>query len=225
MSKEKKSKVLNMVINIVCIVIMVFVLTLTISTLSAPKGMSSFLGYGYLTVKSESMAGSESDSFKTGDVIYVDILTEKEKASLKEGDIVTFLDNIGGEIAYNSHRIIDIKVNTDGSLLYTTKGDANELKDSFVKEQSDIVARYVDKSQGIGKAILWMQSPNGFIFCVVIPGILIALYTVYVVVTSVKEFTKARKASEQEVLRDSMTLELKEQLRQELLKEMENKEK
>lgn len=221
MNKNKLAKISTWVMNIVCIILMVFVLTLTISTLIAPKGLSSFVGFGYLTVVSDSMDGDKEDSFNKGDIIYVDILSQKEKISLKEGDIVTFLDTIEGKLQYNSHRIVSILEDADGTLLYATQGDNELNEDAFKKIQDDIVGKYVGQSKGIGKVILWMQSPTGFLFSVILPSALILMYGIYTVIVSLKAYNKSKFADAEQKIRHDISTEMKEQLKEELRIEMQ----
>ncbi len=220
MKNEKLIKIGNVIINVICIIIMFFVLSLTISTLVAPDGMSSFYGFGYLAVETNSMDGDKEDNFRSGDVIYVDILSDKERGIIKEGDIVVFLDNINGKIAYNTHRIVEIREDTDGTKLYFTKGDNNELIDATPKRADQLIASYVGQSKNFGKAILWMQSKTGFIVCVAIPGALVVIYSIVIVILSIRTYSKSKLAKHAEDIKASFDEEMKEQLRKELLEEL-----
>ena len=69
-------------------------------------------------------------AYKVGDVILVKESTPEE---LRVGDVITYLGNkssVSGMIV--THRITKIETKSDGSLLFTIKGDANQVEDPVI---------------------------------------------------------------------------------------------
>lgn len=121
---------LKIALNVVFYAIIVLVLFFSIANIRAkndPTKIPNIFGNGYLTVQSNSMDGSETDSFKKGDLIIVKTATEKRINDLEIGDIITFVDpelgkTQGFSTALNTHRIIYIAEN-DSQKQYVTVGD------------------------------------------------------------------------------------------------------
>lgn len=138
--KQKTILGLKIAFNIVFYALILLVLIFSISNIRAKNKsdqIPNIFGKGYLTVSSDSMTGSEKDSFKKGDLIIVDIASEKEKNKLEVGDIITFYDpdltEKGVSKQLNTHRIVYIAQTTDGSRYYYTVGDK-------IREQIDNLA-------------------------------------------------------------------------------------
>lgn len=110
-------KIIKICANVVFYLIIFFILLVSIANIRAGSkddGMANIFGRGYLTVASNSMEGTQKDSFKKGDMIVVTGLTNdkarQEAANkLKLGDIVTFYDSTisatnGKKL--NTHRVV-----------------------------------------------------------------------------------------------------------------------
>ncbi len=241
MEKEKKKlspkakKIINIVVNVVCGIILIFALILAVNIIkSKRKGYDSyteFFGKAYLAVASDSMSKNietgkvGSDNFSKGDLIVIKILNGKsEQSSLKVGDIITFKTNQltqdTNKWLLNTHRIVAIEENAEG-YIFTTKGDNKYSVDPGYVTSNDVVGKYVGKAGGIGNVMLFMGSSTGFFVFVVLPTfIIVAIAAANLVVVILRE-KKAQKAvaeqAQQEVLADE-----RERIRQELLAEMQN---
>ena len=82
---------------------------------------------------------------------------------LKKYDVISYVNDEGINVI---HRIVDIDINTEGEVEFTTRGDANafEAVDKFRPTIDDIQGRYVNKKiPVIGMFILFMQSSLGMI--------------------------------------------------------------
>ena len=160
---KKFIKIFNISISAILLIAMICVASLTIQKLILKKEVPNVFGYKILQV----MSGSMSGEFETVDTIIIkNINNEKD---LKIGDVVTF------KVKKNTlvtHRIVDI-TKVDDKLMYTTKGDANNIEDIEKISISDIEGVYVKKIITIGKIINFMQEPYGMIITFTVPIILI----------------------------------------------------
>ena len=77
-----------------------------------------------------------------------------QSSSIKVGDIITYL-NYQKDIT--THRVVTI-TSDNGTDFYTTKGDANRLKDDSPVMQDDIVGKTILSIPSIGKPIYSLQS-------------------------------------------------------------------
>ena len=130
-------KALKIVFNVIAWVVLIFALLITILVFSSDKnnGTASLLGYIPLTVESDSM----KPTFKKGDLI-----TSKEIDdinSLKKGDVITFWTLIDGKKVKNTHRIAEV-LNDNGSVGFITRGDANNVDDTYTVYAGDIIALF-----------------------------------------------------------------------------------
>lgn len=124
-----------------------------------------------MTVQSDSM----SPTFDQGDLI---VIKTCDTSKLQVGDIVTFHTIIDNQYALNTHRIESID-ELNGMRSFTTKGDNNDVADTHIISDSDIVGQYVFKIPGMGKVMDFLSSAWGFLIVIVLPMLLFFIYQVY----------------------------------------------
>lgn len=119
-------KILKRIGDVLLVLVLIVVLFITGSLLISsftPAGASVF-GYHPMQVMSESM----EDTIMTGDWILVQ---ETDTSTLKAGDVISFFGEIddqpGDDII--THRIAEVVPQPDGTVVYHTKGDNNDLVD------------------------------------------------------------------------------------------------
>lgn len=152
----RNKKVINIVVNVIVAIILVFVFILTLNIiLSGDKGYTSIFGTAYVSVESNSMKGDKADNFQKGDLLKIKILDEEEKKNLQPGDVITFWDNtiVDNQLVLNSHRIIKVEKQSDGSVRYETKGDNNLDADKMLIPDVTIVGIYEGKIGGLGNVV------------------------------------------------------------------------
>lgn len=136
--KDKIQKVVykttNVLLTIIVIIAIISLLTLVIQKIIFKNEMPNIFGFKILQV----MSGSMSGTFETGDLILVKKITNE--SDLNIGDIITFKVNE----SLVTHRIIDITKN-NGKLEFTTKGDANNVKDIDKVEFNNIEGKFLFK--------------------------------------------------------------------------------
>ena len=204
MSKGKKA--LNIALVVLQVAIVIVAIAFSVSILLS-TGYESNTDFGKSSIRlmpvlTDSMAGDNEDSFKAGDLIIVKSAEKVDLSKLKVGDIITYLDNVGGDLQFVTHRIIDIKESemSSGTVIreYITMGDAEDPDTAITKTlyAGDIKGVYVGKLAGVGSAVFWLQDPTHFFLVIMLPLILLLLYNAYLVVRIIME-AKLKKQREQ----------------------------
>ena len=75
-----------------------------------------------------------------------------------------------------THRVESITTDENGSLAWVTKGDANNAKDNAVVPAKNLAGVYRRRIQGLGNAVVFMQTSKGMMVCVVFPILLFVMY-------------------------------------------------
>ena len=208
----RNKKVINIVVNVIVAIILVFVFILTLNIiLSGDKGYTSIFGTAYVSVESNSMKGDKADNFQKGDLLKIKILDEEEKKNLQPGDVITFWDNtiVDNQLVLNSHRIIKVEKQSDGSVRYETKGDNNLDADKMLIPDVTIVGIYEGKIGGLGNVVSWFHSSTGFFVCIVLPAFLIVAYFAFNLVMVLRERNKVSDETNKERLRQELLEELR----------------
>jgi len=129
-------------------------------------------GYQLKTV----LSGSMEPEIKTGSIIAVQSVTEEEKNSFTKGDVITFVEE---DHTLITHRITEVK-ETKSDVLYTTKGDNNNAEDKNPVLAENVVGVYAGFTVPLaGYLIHFLQSPNGIIIFLIVPGFLILCYSIF----------------------------------------------
>ena len=175
--------VINLLIYILYIIIIpiiIYDMFLIIQTIMNPNDTPDFFGYKTFSI----ITGSMEPTIKVNDIV---IVKKAGINSIQKNDIITF--RIENETI--THRIINI-TNQDGRLVYTTKGDKNDVTDIETVEFEQIEGRYVTKIPKVGK--LFSILKNKYIFCL----ILILLIICYLIQKKIIQKKKERKEKRKE---------------------------
>ncbi len=214
MGKENSTlkKVLSIIGNVIIWVFVAFSVVITILTFasqSSEDGLPSVGSITILTVSSDSMY----PTFEKGDIIIGKKVSSEDKAKLKKGDVITYdAGDIDGDKRndFNTHRIVEITTE-DGVTSYTTKGDNNKFDDNPVNSEN-VVCKYTGtRIKGVGKVLNFLQTPKGFLVCVVLPLILLFMYEL---IRFIRKLLEVRSKGESEI-----TEEDKELIRQQAIEE------
>lgn len=224
----KTKKIINIVVDVFCGIILVFALIIAISTItSRAKGYDQYteiFGRAYLAVQSDSMKEDynthevKSDNFSAGDLIVIKTLKESEVKKLKVGDVITFLSNRisdDGRMVLNTHRIVEIRGEEGNATSFITKGDNNPGNDPGFVLVSDVVGVFQGKAGGVGKFVMFMGSTGGFLTFVLAPTLIIVIYAAVNLVLVIMKERKVQTAA----AADAKAAE-RERMRAELLAEM-----
>ena len=196
---KKYKKILKIALNVFIWIFVVFSVLMTVLALAAQSnadGVPSLGGKCFLTVSSDSM----SPTFDKGDLLIGDMLTNEEKQSLKENEVITFYADLdgNGSTELNSHRIVGINYDAQGKVeSYVTKGDNPDT--NMVEDDSPVLWQFViarwnqeDKIANIGGFLSFLQTPKGFLITIVLPLVLFFLYELFVFIKAVIALQKKR---------------------------------
>ena len=230
--KQKTKKILNIVLDVVVGVILVFALLLTIGNVSSKKkGYTSIFGSAFLVVQTESMNApmpeefvgtGKPEGFAPGDMLRIKILKDEAKSKLELGDIMSFrmeaMNENGDRIEIiNSHRIVEIG-DDNGKVMYKTKGDNNELRDSYwiyADETTNglycVIGVVKSNMGGIGKVFNFFNSSTGFLVCIVIPSFLVVFYFAFILIREVLVLKKAGAAEDKAKYEEELLAKLRAQ--------------
>ena len=111
-------------------------------------------------------SGSMEPSIKTGSVVVI-----KPSTTYAVGDVVTFGKDTKKDIP-TTHRIISSRA-VEGVLLFTTKGDANEDKDTNEIRQGDINGKVLFDVPYFGYIIDLARKPLGFAVLIILPALIV----------------------------------------------------
>lgn len=239
-------KVLSIVFNVLFYAFLVVLFVFAISNIRSKKNnIPNIFGVGYLTVQTGSMTGT----FEAGDVIWVKVANEKKIEKLEIGDVITFYDpSIADSIAatggeddgtyLNTHRIVDITENENGTKTYICQGDYVKIyypetvygKDNpnnahlqFVTKD-EIRAIYIkNMGKGMTGLLKFAKSSLGFGLCIVLPTALLLVYEIVMLVRNIfklkQEKLQAQMAETQAAQQEDLELQ-KQRMREELLAEL-----
>ncbi len=246
---NKAKKILTVVLNVLFYIFIIILLVFAIANLAGrDKKVPNLFGTYMLAVSSSSMDGNKEDSFKFGDLVFAKVASEKDKDNIKVGDIITFIDYSldPSTNQFNTHRVVDVKVNSEGNKYFILQGDIIEVlyptavynaetydTDQYMQSKCQVAglnqvqAVYTGVWKGAGKALTYLQSPKGFGLIIVLPtAILLLLEGTFLVLNIINvnkqkmEMQLQAKDEEQKAMLEAE----KEKMRQELLAEM-SKEK
>jgi signal peptidase len=166
-------KIMTVIVSIALWIIILVAALYAFTTLATRDGVnvSNIAGYTPMIVETDSM----SPTFNSGDLI---LIKSCDVSKLKEGDVITFHTIIDNEYALNTHRIEEI-TEENGVRSYVTKGDNNEISDTHIISDGDIVGKYIGRLPNAGKLMNILSSSTGFLVIIVLPMLLFFIYQVY----------------------------------------------
>lgn len=135
------------------------------------SNVTNIAGYTPMVVQTNSMA----PEFYAGDLIFI---KKCDTSKLEEGDIVTFHTIIDNQYALNTHRIESI-TEENSVRSYTTKGDNNDMSDTHLISDGDIVGKYIGHIPKLGKVMDFLSGSVGFMIVIVLPMLIFFIYQVY----------------------------------------------
>ena len=172
--KAGSNRVLTAVGVALCVIfgfLLVCNLTIIIKGALFPEKPPSVLGLTPMVVLSGSMSGEAEDHIEVGDLVFVGRAAPEE---LEVGDVIAYMN--GG--ATVTHRITAIDTNTDGDLLFTTKGDANNAEDTTPVTEEQLVGIYRWRIPKVGDFALYLQTPLGMLLFVGVPVLAFLIYDI-----------------------------------------------
>ena len=128
------------------------------------------------------LSGSMQPTFQTGDVI---VTVDTPVSSLQVNDVITYHSPENTKMLV-THRIMK-KTFTDHGFVFLTKGDANDMNDSYQVSSDLVVGRIVCSIPYVGYVAQVSHSVFGFLLLVLAPGVVVICGEVVSIVRKVKE--------------------------------------
>ena len=112
--------------------------------------------------------GSMEPTIKVGSLA---VIKPVDPQDVRVGNVITYTS--GAESStFTTHRVVEV-MNTDGSLMFRTKGDANEDPDPSTVAAENVVGRVWMSVPYVGYAMDFVRKPIGFGLLIGIPAALI----------------------------------------------------
>lgn len=150
----------------------VFMMIFTIvSVMTFDRNDRGLFGFKFFVVQTDSMSATD---FSAGDIA---VSKTVEPASLKEGDIITFIsqnsESFGETI---THKIRRLTTDAEGNPGFVTYGTTTDSDDDTVVTYPYVVGKYVGHIPGVGAFFLFLKTTPGYIVCIFVPFLLLILY-------------------------------------------------
>jgi signal peptidase len=170
-SKGKKSglgRIFNTIGNVVFVLLLLMMAVLSFFLIQSKisGGAPTVAGYQMYIV----LSGSMSPEFDTGSLAFV---RETGPEEIVVGDIITFRTQSGSD-SLTTHRVVEVL--REGELSFVTRGDANNVNDPYPVLADNVVGRVTGSIPYIGYLLNFVQTRQGLIFLIFIPGILIIVF-------------------------------------------------
>lgn len=190
-----KSKWFFSLINIAAICLIAMSIFVLLTVVLTPAGqVPQVMGFSVLRV----LTGSMKPEIPADSML---LIQKADAASLQVGDVISFFSpdpSLNG--ALNTHRIVDI-AEADGSLQFTTKGDANLIEDQYPVDESRVVGKVLFVSTRLGKLLRLISNPLVFGLAVLVPLVLILVGNL---VSALKSAARLAKEEEEAAVRQAL---------------------
>ena len=218
--RKKRSKVLNIISNVLFGIVMVLLIIFMIYGFGsvANNKVPSFFGQSYVRILSSSMKDPAykdgevlSEGFEKGDVA---VLKKVNISEIEIGDIVAFyycpivqsdfngsdnvLDFKTGEKSFDSniifHQVVDIQVDSQGYTWFQTQGTSNAAADKYTRADY-IVGIYTDS--GLAGFLEFISSSVGIIVLVVVPSCIVLFMLLLSIIDTVDRMIKQKREQQE----------------------------
>lgn len=194
----KQKKILDIVVTVLQVALVVLAITISAIVIANPVISTNEVSKGttkLLPVLTNSMDGEAKDSFAKGALVIAK--KPKDALSLEKGQIITFVGTVNGSEALITHRIVDIVTEDNSTAVryYVTRGDNNPENMTEAVSPNKVLAVYSSHLDGVGSAILWLQTPTNFLLVIVLPLVLLFVYNIIMFVRMIMQ-AKVEKVKE-----------------------------
>ncbi len=190
-----KSKWFFSLINIAAVCLIATSIFVLLTVVLTPAGqVPQVMGFSVLRV----LTGSMKPEIPADSML---LIQKADAASLQVGDVISFFSpdpSLNG--ALNTHRIVGI-AEVDGSLQFTTKGDANLIEDQYPVDESRVVGKVLFVSTRLGKLLRLISNPLVFGLAVLVPLVLILVGNL---VSALKSAARLAKEEEEAAVRQAL---------------------
>ena len=170
--------------NIVFVMLLLFMATLSFFLIQSriSGGAPQVAGYQMYIV----LSGSMSPEFDTGSLAFV---REAEPEQIVIGDIITYRTQPEAN-SLTTHRVVEV-IRNDG-LRFITRGDANNINDPNPVLAENVVGRVTGSVPYVGYILNYVQTREGLILLIFVPGVLIIAYEMSKIVKYLAQGQKSK---------------------------------
>lgn len=190
-------KIILHLINLISVVTIAgAVVVLCIVLLTKPGEAPSIAGYTVFRITT----GSMEPTYPVDTLILV---KKTDPSEIKAGDVISFYSaDPALDGAVNTHRVTEVQ--NDGThLSFKTKGDANNVEDTYDTDESALVGKVTGSSVLLGKLARLMANPLLFIPVILIPlAVMLVGNTIKTVKLAKQIAEDEEKAAIEEALRE-----------------------
>ena len=173
--------------NIVFVILLLMMATLSFFLIQSrvTGGVPQVAGYQMYIV----LSGSMAPEFDTGSLALV---REVEPEQVAGGDIITYRSQAGSD-SLTTHRVIQVQRND--AISFITRGDANNFNDPNPVLAENVVGRVTGSVPYIGYLLNYVQTREGLILLIFVPGVLIIVYEMSKIVKYLAQGEKGKDKS------------------------------
>lgn len=183
---KKAWKILSTVVVWLIVLFAVGMMVFTIFSVNTfDRNDRAVFGHKMYIVLSDSMSATDFDA---GDLV---VVREVDPATLKEGDIVSFVSqNVDSYGQVTTHKIRSRTATSSGEPGFITYGTTTGVDDEGIVTYPYVQGRYVFAIPKLGSFFTFMKTPVGYLVCILLPFMLLILYQG---ITCVKIFRQYKK--------------------------------
>lgn len=183
-----KKKIMRWSRNIITALCILLVMVSTISIVYSrinPESTPSILGIRPMNI----LSGSMRPLLQPGDMV---VAVERDPLGIKAGDVITFRD-LDGVIV--THRVASVEFK-DGSSVFTTRGDANNMDDLNQVSESQLLGVMLIKIPYGGYISNFIKSPPGIIMLAAVFIVLLIIGKIRNILSKASQDKNKEEASE-----------------------------
>ncbi len=187
-------KVLKLIVDIFLVFVIISAGIYALITFTSKKdGIPNIFGYSPFSIITPSM----EPTLNVGDIAICKKIDNNTE--IKQGDIISFKTTIQGQNVIVTHRVVQVIELDDKSVVYSTKGDNNDVSDANTITRDDIVGIYVNKKIILlGYFLTFITNKYAFLFLVIVPlAVLFILEFVELIKDFVFDAEEKRKEEEE----------------------------
>ena len=199
-AKAKNAVMIGVIVALIVVLLPLLIINLTLIIKGSlnPDMPPDLFGTAPLAVTTDAMAGEEEGCFSDGALIFVKLLEEDEKETLKEGDVITFRS----EELFVTYRITEVVRGEDGSVhSFRAIGDKDAKEGVNVPltvSPENVIGVVTGSVAGLGGFAMFLQTPVGVLVFVGIPVVAYLIYDI----SRITLRNKRAKAAQGEKLRE-----------------------
>ena len=162
--KKVLKRIGSIAIDVLIIIVFIVSSLVVVASITANRtgGQPSVMGYVFSSVQTDSMQGT----INKGDFVVGKLIDDNTE--IKVGDIVSFEDFYEGKKITITHRVVEVRTESDPPT-YITQGDNEKYADDILRHHDSIHSVYKFRIPFLGGFIDFLKTPLGFILCLVLP--------------------------------------------------------